>query len=73
MTDNDALDFLARKLDGQTGLATALGISAQRLHNWRTRGIAAKKRGQVWAMVNDHGGNLPLEWLTTEATQQSAA
>lgn len=75
MKDTDALDFLAGKLDGNAAVATALGISIQRLHNWRTRGISAKKRAAVWAMVNDHGGNLSRDWLLSAAVpaQQGAA
>ena len=75
MKDTDALDFLASKLDGDAGVAKALKVTAQRLHNWRTRGISAKKRAAVWAMVNDHGGHLSRDWLTPadEQTGQQAA
>ena len=66
MKDTDALDFLAERLDGHTKVADALGVTPQRLNNWRERGISAKKRPAVWAMVNDHGGHLPREWLIVE-------
>lgn len=74
MKDTEALDFLAKKLDGSVNVATALGVSAQRLNNWRDRGISAKKRPAVWAMVNDHGGNLSRDWLLerADAPQQAA-
>lgn len=69
MTDSEALDFLADKLTGKAALAAALGISAQRLNNWYdgSRGISAAWRPKVWAMVNDHGGHLPREWLMSKA------
>lgn len=67
MTDAEALDFLAGKMTKSADLATALGVSPQRLHNWRERGISAKKRPAVWAMVNDHGGHLSREWLMEKA------
>ena len=63
MKDAEALDFLATKLHGKAALAAALGASPQGLNNWYERGISAEKRPHVWAMVNDHGGNLPREWL----------
>lgn len=63
MTDSEALDFLASKLGNPKGVADALQVSQQRLNNWRDRGISAIKRPEVWAMVNDHGGNLSREWL----------
>lgn len=66
MKDTDALDFLAKKLGDDASAASALGVTPQRLHNWRARGISAKKRPAVWAMVNDHGGHLPREWLIVE-------
>ncbi len=67
MTDNEALDFLAGKLTDKACVATALGVSAQRLNNWYERGISAAKRPAVWAMVNDHGGNLSRDWLLDRA------
>lgn len=68
MTDIEALDFLAAKLNGKTAVATALNASPQRLMNWYERGISAHKRAAVWAMVNDHGGNLSRDWLMVERT-----
>ena len=67
MTDSEALDFLATKLGNPKGVADALQVSQQRLTNWRERGISAVKRPAVWAMVNDHGGNLSREWLMQRA------
>jgi hypothetical protein len=63
MTDAEALDFLASKMDGKVNVAGALCVSPQRLSNWYERGISASKRPAVWAKVNDHGGNLSREWL----------
>lgn len=65
MTDQEALDFLARQLRSKAAVAAALNITPQRLTNWRERGISAVKRPAVWAMVNDHGGNLSRDWLMT--------
>lgn len=67
MTDREALTFLASKLDGNANVARALSVSAQRLSNWYERGISASKRPEVWAMVNDHGGNLSRDWLFERA------
>lgn len=67
MKDSEALDFLTDKLSDKTKVAAALGVSPQRLGNWYDRGISAAKRPAVWAMVNDHGGNLPREWLIDRA------
>jgi hypothetical protein len=69
MDDKQALDSLAEKLGSAVALAAALGVSAQRLNNWRTRGISAEMRPVVWAMVNDHGGNLSREWLMRRPAQ----
>lgn len=63
MTDNEALDFLERKLQSKAAIAEALNVKPQALSNWYERGISAKMRGAVWAMVNDHGGNLSRDWL----------
>lgn len=64
MKDTDALDFLAKELGTSAAAATALGVSAQTFSNWRTREqISAEMRPAVFFMVNDHGGNLPREWL----------
>jgi len=63
MTDVEALDFLAEKLGNNIALAAALSVQAGAVTNWRARGISADKRPEVWMMVNDHGGNLPREWL----------
>jgi len=67
MTDSEALDFLASKIGNPKGVADALQVSQQRLTNWRERGISAVKRPAVWAMVNDHGGNLSRDWLMARA------
>lgn len=67
MTDAEALDFLVARLTDKAGVASALDVTAQRLNNWYDRGISAAKRPEVWAMVNDHGGNLPREWLMSKA------
>lgn len=69
MTDGEALDFLAQKFLNKAAVASALHVSDQRLNNWYERGISAAMRPAVWAMVNDHGGNLPRDWLL----QRSAA
>lgn len=65
MTDKDAIDFLASKLGTKKAVAEAIGVSQAVLNNWtmESRGIAYARRGAVWALVNDHGGNLPREWL----------
>lgn len=63
MNDSEALNFLADKMKGKVAVADALGVTAQRLSNWYGRGISAEKRPAVWAMVNDHGGNLSRDWL----------
>lgn len=64
MTDQEALDFLAGKLDGDANVARALTIKPQTLGMWRTRKkISAKQRPKVWAMINDKGRHLPREWL----------
>lgn len=34
---------------------------------WDERGISARKRPVIWAMVNDHGGNLSRDWLLSRA------
>lgn len=66
MTDEEALDFLAAQI-GIERLLAALSTSVQRLHHWRARGISAGTRPLVWAMINDHGGHLPREWLFAKA------
>lgn len=65
MKDSEALDFLAQRLGDKAKAAAALGVSAQRFNNWydASRGISAGMRPAVWAMVNDHGGDLPRDWL----------
>jgi len=75
MDDKQAIDDLAEKFGSFAGLAAALNISPQRLHNWRDpkRGISAEMRPVVWAMVNDHGGNLSREWLIRRPARQQAA
>jgi|GEM_PF-6043837 len=67
MTDTEALDFLAGRLSGKQAVADALHVSIQRMTNWYERGISANKRPAVWAMVNDHGGNLSRDWLMQRA------
>lgn len=73
MTDAEALDFLAGKLSSKAAVADALGIKQQRLGNWYDRGISAEMRPAIWAMVNDHGGHLPRDWLMAKASKQEAA
>ncbi len=63
MTDIEAIDFLSEKLGNNIALAAALNVQAGAVTNWKARGISADKRAAVWMMVNDHGGNLPREWL----------
>lgn len=72
MTDQEAVDFVAAKIGGGPtahgrfkALADALSVSPQAVNNWRdpSRGISAAQRPVIWAMVNDHGGHLPREWL----------
>jgi len=67
MTDREALDFLAARLQSKAALAAALGVTPQRLSNWYERGISAAMRPQVWATVNDHGGHLSRDWLIGRA------
>ncbi|MFP5204061.1 MAG: hypothetical protein ACLGSH_01755 [Acidobacteriota bacterium] len=67
MDDRQALDFLALKIGKKADVAAALNVSAQRLSNWYDRGISAEMRPAVWAMVNDHGGNLSRDWLMERA------
>jgi len=67
MKDSEALDFLAGKLNGKAAAADALGATPQQFTNWYARGISANKRPAVWAMVNDHGGNLSRDWLMARA------
>jgi hypothetical protein len=75
MTDSEALDFLEGKLQTKAAIADALKVKPQRLSNWYERGISAEMRPAVWAMVNDHGGNLSRDWLLPKrkAAQQHAA
>jgi hypothetical protein len=65
MTDNDAIDFLVGKFGSKKAVAAAIGVTPAVLNNWtmEERGIAYSRRGAVWALVNDHGGNLPRDWL----------
>lgn len=63
MTDAEALDFLAERLGRYAELARVLNKSPQAVNNWRERGISAVMRPKIWAMVNDHGGNLSRDWL----------
>lgn len=67
MTDREALDFLSEKLGNSELLASALNVTSGAVTNWRRLGISAGKRPEVWMMVNDHGGNLPREWLKKAA------
>lgn len=75
MTDKEALDFLAYKMGNRdVRTAEALGVSPQVLGNWRKRGtISHAKRAAVWALVNDHGGNLSREWLLATPSKQGEA
>lgn len=72
MTDQEALDFLTTKFGKRAQAAEAMGVTAQRFLNWYERGISSAMRPKVWAMVNDHGGNLPRDWLMP-TTQTEAA
>lgn len=68
MTDDEALDFLGSKMDGDANLARALGIRPQVLGMWRVRHrISATQRPKIWAMINDRGAHLPREWLMERA------
>lgn len=67
MTDREALDFLVAKFGTDSATALALNVTPQVLNNWYGRGISAKQRPKVWAMVNDHGGNLSRDWLIERA------
>lgn len=68
MTDQEALDHLRGKLGSDAELARVLGVKPQVIWNWRDREkISAEMRPAVWAKVNDHGGNLPLDWLLDRA------
>lgn len=74
MNDTQALDFLDEKLKKATHAAEALGVTDQTYWNWKNRGrISAEMRPKVWALVNEHGGELPVEWLTVRPQQASAA
>lgn len=63
MTDLDLIDWFAEKLGSQVAFAKALGVEPRTVWNWKTRGISSDMRPKVWAMANDHGANLPREWL----------
>lgn len=67
MKDVAVLQFLAKRFDTRTEFAGALGVSLSTLSNWEDRGISAPLRPKVWAMANDHGANLPREWLFSKA------
>lgn len=69
MNDRDAIAFLAGKLGTSTAVARSLNVTPQTLNNWLNegRGISHAKRPAVWALVNDHGGNLPRDWLMARA------
>lgn len=64
MKDIDAIEFLVEKLGNNIALAAALDVHPAVITNWKARGISVNKRAALWMMVNDHGGNLPREWLT---------
>lgn len=73
MTDREAIEFLAGKLGTKAAVAGALAVTQQVMNNWinEGRGIASSKRAKVWMLVNDHGGNLPRDWLI-ERKQEAA-
>lgn len=73
MNDKEALDFLHDKFGSDAETARTLKVSSQAVWNWRNRGISADKRPAVWALVNDHGGNLGREWLGDGISPQAAA
>lgn len=69
MTDAQLIDWLAERLGSQVKLAEAVGVEPKALSAWKhpDRRIAADMRPKVWAMANDHGANLPREWLFDKA------
>ncbi len=73
MTDLEAIDFLVAKLGSAVVLAASLQVTPSAVTNWRFRGISSDKRPEVWMMVNDHGGNLPREWLKKPANPNEKA
>ena len=67
MKDAAVIKFIAKRFETRTALAAAIGVSLSTLSNWEDRGISAPLRPKVWAMANDHGANLPREWLFDKA------
>lgn len=63
--DAKHLEALEAKFDGKPiKVAEALGVTSQRLHNWKIRGIAPAERGKVYRLMDKHGCAPPLKWLT---------
>jgi hypothetical protein len=63
--DAKHLTALEAKFEGKPiKLAEALGVTSQRLHNWKIRGIAPAERGKVFKLMEKHGCAPPLKWLT---------
>lgn len=69
MKDAALIEWLAEKLGSQVELAKAVGVEPKALSAWKQpdRGIAADMRPKLWAIANDHGANLPREWLFEKA------
>lgn len=69
MKDAAVLDFLVERFATKAKLAEAIGVTPQALQNWydADRGVSPRMRPKVWAMANDHGANLPREWLFDRA------
>lgn len=68
-TDAEVLDYLAGRLETKVAVARELGVTPQAFQNWYdpSRGISPAYRAHVWALANDHGANLPREWLFAKA------
>jgi hypothetical protein len=62
--DAKVLKVLARNFESDADLARALGVKAQRLNNWKRRGIAPAMRGDVYKLAVKHDCAPPLDWLT---------
>jgi hypothetical protein len=63
MSDKDLVNFLIAQAGSAKLAARDLGVSKQRLFNWRTRGISFRYRPAFLTVANRHGANLPLTWL----------
>ncbi len=63
--DAEVLDFLVSRLETKAAVARALDVTPQAFQNWydETRGISPAKRAHVWVLANDHGCELPRDWL----------